>query len=271
MNRLNVANQNASVELKLEPTVLSLVPPLSEPPPIALAEVERDDRSSQELKLISWPGMALICWLMSALVGMTGFSGWLAGPRAFASFGGKFIPIAHSEATFFMIMGFTLVFYVYGTTRKLTKPLAAASMITTSLFCLLKLVEFLGDAEFGIESIFNLQLNSFLSFVAGTMSPVSALTFLCMCLSLFLLVIVSDQRKRTVLIATALTSVSIVATVGIIMGYVTGSPLMYSGTIIPMSLPAAIAFLLLEAGTLIAIGPAYAPLQLILGRFKKLA
>ncbi len=232
----------------------------------AISQADDPNRPDAFPKMVSWPGMALVCWIFTALVGMVGLTGLGTGPTIYSGMGVDFAPIAHSEATLFILLGFSLVFYVYGVTRKYSKPMVLGVVLSEAVFSLLKLVEHFGNSWLGIESLFNLNPVLFRSFLVGTMSPLSAVLFISMSVSVFLMVIVSDQRRRAIKIAMWLTSASALGTVILILGYCFGTPFGYTGNVTPVSLPAAVAFLFLQAGILIAIGPDHYPVHVKLNR-----
>jgi len=232
---------------------------------IAIAEADHPSRQPNFPPAKSWPGLAVICWVMAALTGAAGLFGWLGGPSIFASFGTEYIPIAHSEATLFIVMGFTLAFYVCGITRRFAKPMAGAAVITTGVFSALKLTEYLGRAQFGIENIFKLHPGTFRSVLADRMSPVAALVLLLISVSLCLLILVQDQRRIAIRWAAYLACIGGFLDLTVILGYFYGTPLLYGGSVIPMSLPTAWAFFFLILGSVIAIGPRHIPVRPFLG------
>ncbi len=227
----------------------------------AVSMADDPNRPAHFPELISWPGLALVCWVFTALVGTLGITGLFGGPKAYSGMGTGLVPIAHSEAVLFIILGLSLVLFVYGVTRKFARSAVVTATLLCSVFSILKLVEHFGHAWFGIENLFNLRITYFKNFLVGAMSPVSAALFIAISVSVILLVIVEDQRKTAIRWAMRLTSACAIATVLIVLSYCFGNPLLYAGKITPVSLTAGIAFLFLEAGIFIAIGPTQYPIQ----------
>lgn len=232
---------------------------------IAIAAADRPDREPSFPPLRSWPGMAVMCWVLATLVGSIGLCGLLGSIPFLASFGESFIPIPHSSAVLLITLGFSMVFYVCGVTRGLAKPMAGTALIFTGVFSLLKVTEFFGGAQFGIENIFHLHPGRFGAVLTGRMSPVAAAIAGSVSLSLFLLVIVSDQRQRAIRWAAYLTCAAGVTAFTVLLGYCYGTPLLYGGSVIPMALPEALGFIFLQVGIVIAIGPLHPPLRPLMG------
>ena len=97
------------------------------------------------------------------------------------------------------------------------------------------------------------------------MSPITAITFLAVTISILFSVLSLKGEKRykqaAVLCATAASLSGFI----VILGYTYGTPLLYGGNIIPVAFPTALAFLSLGLGMIAASGPDLPPVSVFAG------
>lgn len=187
---------------------------------------------------------------VAAIQGGLTIIGWLSGLEALASIRARYIPMAPSTALAFAILGLALIFHA-----RLPRFAKIAAALVAAV-ALAKLVEFFSGASFGIDELFVRDPAMFGHVKKGRMSPITALSFLLACGSLWALV-TPRLRVWTGHAATALAMVALV----IVLGYVHGSPLLYGGGIIPVALPTACAFLLISAALITVAGRENWPVQ----------
>jgi hypothetical protein len=199
----------------------------------------------------------LICALLSALLGLLTFIGWISGLSILASVRAKYIPMAPSTALCFSLVGIGLI-------QQLTWPALRwlASLLAAIVFTIacVKLVEFVGGVSLGIDAWFVRNPGRFGAVPTGRMSPITAANFIFTAAGLFMLAHPRLQKWAGVFGAVATAVAAVVVT-----GYCYGTPLLYGGAIIPVALSTACAFFLCGVAIVVAAGVEQWPLRLFHG------
>jgi signal transduction histidine kinase len=168
--------------------------------------------------------------------------GWLTGKTSLASYSLQFIPIAFSTIAMFLALSILLLIIIKHDTSKFIKSFAAFFIIILAIFCSIILLEFLFHFPSEVENIFIRNPEMFESVLLGRMSPITALLFIFICVSLL-----SSRQKSLPAIkyigGTCSLFVFLISFV-LLIGYLYKEPLLYGGQIIPVSLPTAICFFL---------------------------
>jgi len=180
--------------------------------------------------------------------------GWVTNSLLIASINARFVPMAPATALCFVLLGAVLLLRRWWPNQR---SLRRASRVLAGIVLLFNIVILL---QFALVSLFDLSLDieqwfvtaslSEQGYVIGHMSPVTALLFILLSFSALLTLPAREGnhwRDRLAQIAAATTF--IVAGI-LITGYWYGAPLLYGGTITPVALTTAIAFLLLSGGFL---------------------
>jgi PAS domain S-box-containing protein len=186
--------------------------------------------------------------------------GWITGLPALASWGHAYKPIAKSVAILFLLIGSLLLAKTIRPKSALlgaSLVLAAITAIGQSVFLILSK----GYLFTAIDLITQGESISYLSENASKASPLASIGFIGASLSIIISVI---SRKRIPMVAADLLSLFVFfwGFIGMI-GYLYGTPLLYGGGLIPISLPATTMFMLLA----IALIAHNAPRSLILNMF----
>ena len=171
-----------------------------------------------------------------------GLFGWFSGKMGLASFSLKYIPIPHSSAIF--LIALSILFFIninFGKSR-LRKSLVTLSVIIIAFYCSLIFLDFLFDFTWDAENIFIKNPEKFGTVLIGRMSPISALLFICTCISVLG---IRQNNSNKIKYAGGCFSliISIISSV-LLIGYLYKAPLLYGSQIIPVSLPTSICFLL---------------------------
>jgi|GEM_PF-2185051 len=196
-----------------------------------------------------------MCALTTAGIGAVVLIGWLLDIRIFLSIDPDSIPTAPSTAIAFILSGAALSIFIGPFSSVVATRLAKFFAFAVALFSLLMLVQFITGFDLRLERFLAGDSGILHGFPIGRMSPVTASLFLLSGLSLLFLIFLPKSRKP--LWSIELSMAFVVVSVGIILvvGYLLKTPLMYSGVVIPVALPTAIAFLLLGSGLLAAVFP----------------
>ena len=193
-----------------------------------------------------------ICAALAVALGLMTFIGWISGLQLLASVRAKYIPMAPSTALCFSLVGVGLL--VRQKRRLLTRVFA----LLVLGIALAKLFELGGAYHFGIDESFVRDPELFGAVPTGRMAPLTALNFVFTSLGLLAL---TTKTKWAGPLGAVVTAVSAV----ILLGYCYGTPLLYGGTIIPVALSTAGAFLLCGIGLVAAAGVEGWPLRSFLG------
>lgn len=198
---------------------------------------------------------AVLCNLVSTLLGSVALAGWLLQLPILTRFQGQFIPMAPSTAMGFALVGVALHIHLRvprNRVREWVMCTAGVLVGIVSFWILLQLVLGLpGDVE-GLV----LQTSEMLGNVpVGRMSPLTAGSFILASCSALLLW--ASEFKRPHLKRHAAIPAALVLLVGsiVVLGYLYGTPLLYGGWIIPVALPTGIAFVMLGSALIAAAGP----------------
>lgn len=202
-----------------------------------------------------YKSIAQVCALSTAGVGLMAITGWLTGIGAFHSFRHDYIPMAPSTASLFIIIGASLFMSVRWEARYFAALISRFSASVVAIFALLMLVQFFIGTDFGIEKLIAGESEALRGFPTGRMSPVTASAFLLSGLSqLFLLCIPRAPKSGRYLIVIMAVGVLAIG-LAVLTSYLFEAPLLYRGTVIPVAMPTAIAFVLLGSGLFAAVMP----------------
>ena len=176
----------------------------------------------------------------------------------------NYIPIAPSAALSFSVLSATLLFYVRRAENFVGRRIALISAVLVILICSIILVGGFFGIRFEAEH-FGFTPPDIANIPSGHMSPITATTLL-LAASGVLFLIYSSKGQLKFGNATALSG-TIVIISGFVMtaGYIYGTPLLYGGSLIPVSLPSAIAFVFLGLGLVTALGQDFLPVSVFVG------
>ena len=178
----------------------------------------------------------LVCTSLAIVIGLLTFAGWISGFSILASVRAKYIPMAPSTALCFSLIGIGVALQLTRSTLRWFVSLLSAIVFTIACA---KLAEFFWGINFGIDAWFVRNPGTFGAVPTGRMSPITAANFIFTAAGLLALAKTRLRRSAGIFGAVA----AAVATV-VVTGYCYGTPLLYGGTVIPVALPTACAFLL---------------------------
>ncbi|KAF0106375.1 MAG: signal transduction histidine kinase [Anaerolineaceae bacterium] len=180
--------------------------------------------------------------------------GWATNSLLIARINARFIPMAPATALCFVLLGAVLLLRQGQPDHRILRRLwqALAGIVLLFNIAILTLTAFLSffDLSLDIEQWLAAASLSGQGYVTGIMSPVAAALFTLLSSAVLLSLPAREGnhwRDRLAQVAAAI--VFLLAGI-LITGYWYGAPLLYGGTITPMALTTALAFLLLGGGFL---------------------
>ena len=184
---------------------------------------------------------------------------WMGGWHLLASVRTHYIPMAPSTALCFALLGGSLLVHLVASGRALRAVSVFAAALVSSI-AVMKLVEFGMGWRFGLEELLVRNPEMFGSVPTGRMSPVTAGNFLLGGMALML----GTLRPGWWIVGATAFAMTVVSLV-VLLGYWYGTPLLYGGTIIPVALTTATAFLCFGTALLASHGPEGWPVNQLVG------
>ncbi len=184
---------------------------------------------------------AFLLYLLLLITGIS-LAGWLSGIKTLSSFSSAFIPIAPSTSVTFIILSIHFLLFIrYEKTRNYESGLTSLVVIV-GLFCLLLFFDYLFNFRWDIENIFIKNPFMFGRVTAGRMSPITALLFILICISL--LSVRKNNPDWIKYIGGSFSLLVFLMSSVLLIGYMYKVPILYGSNIIPVSLPTSICFFL---------------------------
>ncbi len=179
--------------------------------------------------------------------------GWLSGERSLTSVLVDYIPMAVSTAVSFIVVASLLLGRRHPWAIRHNSFLAAITALLAILYFVNLLGYSISNGTMTVDALLFPTNETVQSFTVNRMSPITGATFLVSALALYFLF--RAQANGNTAHGAALLG-SIVFVVGSIsgIGYLYGTPLLYSGPVIPLALTTALAFTLLGIGLVAATG-----------------
>jgi PAS domain S-box-containing protein len=203
--------------------------------------------------------LAIVC------MGAVSLAGWISGRLILTSISPDYVPIAPSSALCFIILATALLVHVSNTGRASGRMAAITGACLTILICSGILIGFSLGTALEAEHL-GIRASEFFSPGSKShMSPFTAAIFLLAALGVLFLALSSSGRERLKSAAALIgTAVGVIGCI-VLLGYMHGMPLLYGGTIKPISLPTAVAFGLFGLGLITAAGPHVTPVRVFTG------
>ncbi len=208
--------------------------------------------------------MTLVCIVITTGISSVAIIGWALNWLLLARISPSYIPMAPSTALSFIVLSGALLVYVRQPESPTGRMFAKFGAFLILFVCFIILIDFFTGAGLDIEQLLYLQPEKSDGVAIGRMSPITAMNFLLAGAALLLLLTSKAGRQHTKAAAAFLATVVFSAGLVILLGYMYGTPLLYGGTIIPVALTTAIAFVFLSFGLITAVGPDYLPLRLFI-------
>jgi PAS domain S-box-containing protein len=190
-----------------------------------------------------------ISGILTAGLGLISLLGWIIGFLTLASFGSEFIPMAPSTALLFVLFGTSILLRVHLPSQQIIHRINILCGLICGLIALLLFYSSYNGIYLNAEHP-GISISGKIGKVPiGHMSPLTAFNFLLASLS-FLTSIQSSLKFRLFLIAFGSAGSVILISFILLLAYLLGTPLLYSGNIIPPALSTALAFMALGVALL---------------------
>jgi signal transduction histidine kinase len=203
--------------------------------------------------------IVLSCGAVVAAAGTLVLAGWMTGRGELTALGTGYIPMPPNTALLFTLLGSAVVLRQIRpdspSIRRCVVAVAAFSVVLASA----TLIGFAIDHDQKVGDSLLRTARTLGETPLGGMSPVTASCLILAGVSLLLPR--SRTRAQTVIPGIVIVLVGSV----IAMGYAYGAPLLYGGTMIPVSLPTSLAFIALGVGLVASAGPRSWPLNMLIG------
>jgi PAS domain S-box-containing protein len=206
-----------------------------------------------------------LCFIVLGIAAVVSM-GWITGKLEIAGFGTKYIPMAPLTAILFCLLSITTITQILGPRGAVNRMLCHVFLVVAGTLSVLDLIDFcLGD-PFDFEAPLLSNPEPFGKVMVGRISPIASACFLLATIASGLLTYFRGSRKSFCNdILSILASILIFANIVFILGYIYGAPLLYGGTVIPVGLSTAIAFIFLGGAIIFTNGPEHLPLSLFTG------
>lgn len=179
--------------------------------------------------------------------------GWLSGERSLTSVIVDYIPMAVSTAVSFIAVASLLLGRRHPWAIRHNSFLAAITALLAILYFVNLLGYSISNGTMTVDALLFPTNETVQSFTVNRMSPITGATFLVSALALYFLFRAQANGNPAHGAALLGLMVFIVGSISDI-GYLYGTPLLYSGPVIPLALTTALAFTLLGIGLVAATG-----------------
>ncbi|MGO8878285.1 MAG: ATP-binding protein [Desulfomonilaceae bacterium] len=205
------------------------------------------------------------CLIVLGIVAIVSI-GWIVGAFDLTSFGPNYIPMAPMTALLFCLLSLTSITQIAGSPRAVNRAMCHVFLLVVGSLCILDLVDFGLSDPFDFERLLLPNPEAFGKVVVGRISPITSTCFLLAVASIGLSAYFNGSRRtRARDVSSIFASILIFANLVFILGYIYGAPFLYGGTIIPVGLSTAIAFIFLGGAIIFNNGPECLPLSLFSG------
>ncbi|HNR34663.1 MAG TPA: PAS domain S-box protein [Candidatus Hydrogenedentes bacterium] len=186
---------------------------------------------------------------LAAGLGVCTLAGWTFGWLRLASFSKDFIPMAPSTAALFIVFGSAIMLRACATakgTRRLGKTLDLVGTLTAIVLLVLSCLE----VQLPVEHLGLSVADTFGGAPLGHMSPITAFCFVLAGFSFLASFASTPERPRLAIEAFFLACLLVAICAVLLLGYLSGRPFFYGGSIIPPAVSTLLAFLALGVALL---------------------
>ncbi len=207
------------------------------------------------------PVILMIC---AGVFGVLAATGWIIEKPILASLRADYLPMAPSTAIIFIGLSVSWILQTVFHKAQTFRFILSLLQIAFLGIVLLLSINFYTGLGPDIENVIAPEPGFFGNVMLQRMSPLTFAGFILAITCLILLSPIQPSEKR--LKIGALISLSLFTFSGIcILGYLFGAPFFYGGTVIPIALSTALAFMCMGLTLLLRAGPTCWPLRLFLG------
>jgi PAS domain S-box/PAS domain S-box len=191
---------------------------------------------------------------MTLLIGVFGLLGWIPWFRVLTGIHLDYISIAPVSSAGFLVFGLILLLLVRKQYHDRSKVIVSTIIAFISIYGLLEFVGYFADVNLTFDSVLFSAAEKLGPFDVKRMSPLAGILFFFSGVSLQLKVFSEDRLKILNLVG-GYGLITLLAGFIAAIGYLFGTPLLYGGTMIPLTVTTAIGFLILGCGLVAIAGP----------------
>ncbi len=188
---------------------------------------------------------------MTLVIGVFGLLGWIPWFRVLTGIHLDYVSIAPVSSAAFLVFGLILLLLVRKQCHDRNKVIVSTIIAFISIYGLLEFIGYFADVDLTFDSVLFSAAEKLGPFDVKRMSPLAGILFFFSGVSLQLKVFSEDRLKILNLVG-GYGLITLLAGFIATIGYLFGTPLLYGGTMIPLTVTTAIGFLILGCG-LVAI------------------
>jgi two-component system, cell cycle sensor histidine kinase and response regulator CckA len=166
----------------------------------------------------------------------------------------EYSSVSPMSSVSFLSFGLILILHVRKQFNQRSKMIFSVIIAFISLYGLLMFIGYFADINFTIESILFSVVGKLGPFDIKRMSPLAGILFFFSGVSLMLKVH-SENQLRNLNLVGGYGVITLLAGFVATIGYLLGTPLLYGGTMIPLTVTSAVGFFILGCGLVEAAGP----------------
>jgi PAS domain S-box-containing protein len=191
---------------------------------------------------------------MTLLIGLFGLLGWIPWSRVLTGIHPDYIPIAPVSSVAFLVFGLILLLLVRNQYHERSKVIISTIIAFISIYGLLEFIGYFADVNLTFDFVLFSAAEKLGPFDVKRMSPLTGILFFFSGVSLQLKVF-SENRLKNLNLVGGYGLITLLAGFIAAIGYLFGTPLLYGGTMIPLTVTTAIGFLILGCGLVAIAGP----------------
>ena len=189
-----------------------------------------------------------------AIIALAGLLGQISGLQLLGRIRTDYIPIAPSTSVCFLIFSSALFNFNRKSSQGFISKVMTLLVFLTTVFCLLEFSELFAGIDINFSNRLFPPRGVLGTIPIGLMSPATAVTFSISGLGILSLLL-RKQNSRSNNLVSCTGGLTLLVGSTVLLAYLYGTPLMYSGGTVPMAATTAIAFLLLGIALVASTGP----------------
>jgi PAS domain S-box-containing protein len=201
---------------------------------------------------------------VTLLIGVFGLLTWIPGFRVFTGIQLDYVSIAPVSSVGFLVFGFILLLLVRKQYHDKSKVIVSTIIAFISIYGLLEFIGYFADINLTFDSVLFSAVEKLGPFDVKRMSPLAGILFFFSGVSLQLKVF-SENRLKILNLVGGYGLITLLAGFIATTGYLFGTPLLYGGSMIPLTVTTAIGFLILGFGLVAIAGPTMFFIQPFIG------
>jgi signal transduction histidine kinase len=218
-------------------------------------------------KITPKPGTEMVMTISGLFIFITGIlaiTGWLTGIHVLASIYSNYIPMALSTALIIIVFGVLMFFNLFESKNQNIKTFILTIIVLITLSGLLHFLGFFIQRDLTFEQFLFSDGKKIGNFPINKMSHYGGLLFFISGIAVLLKYFGKDQKMTTNLIGNLGLFVSFAGFIAS-LGYIFGTPFLYSGNIIPLAFTSALSFVFLGLGILALAGDKHYMVRKLIG------